>query len=106
MTMKHTPGPWKLARNEWNLRAAPWSEAIGIEYDDAENRQQVVPGVVAWVTRGGDSETNARLIAAAPDLLAALEGLKFYLDHHEGWQDDHPEFPLAAEAAIKKATTP
>lgn len=47
-----------------------------------------------------ESVANARLIAAAPDLLAALEGMLTACSHQrEQW----PEV-IAARAAIKKAT--
>jgi hypothetical protein len=56
----HTPGPW-LARE---LISGHWQ----VVQDDSA---QQIAGVYATA---GDS-SNARLIAAAPDLLAALEGI-------------------------------
>lgn len=47
---------WRLIENEWNLRCAPWSDAIGIEeIDDAVE----VPGIVCWFTRGWNSKEAA-----------------------------------------------
>lgn len=73
MTTKHTPGPWHIydyerTENEpfsrYQIRNAGGEPvAMGSNYGDF--------GVFAWT-----SETklaNARLIAAAPDLLEALE---------------------------------
>ena len=46
-------------------------------------------------------EANARLIAAAPDLLAALNALAAWADHMGGW--DSPAWEQAEES-IAKAT--
>ena len=67
-TTKHTPGPWGLALGE--LMGASVT---------AENGDRIIAEVVypyettGW---GPEDEANARLLAAAPDLLAALEELK------------------------------
>ena len=63
MTTKHTPGPWSLGERgmiEAEPRDGPLSEAVG---------------AVAFVYGPFDfhGQANARLIAAAPDLLAACE---------------------------------
>lgn len=60
MTM-HTPGPWGVTITGPGL--------LGIEGDDG--------ALVAGVHGGNDA--NARLIAAAPDLLAALEAATYAL---------------------------
>ena len=75
--MSHTPGPWKVGADE------PFVYALN---DAGTNR--FFAGVQAgWLTEGGTNKpedkrtshdevmANARLIAAAPDLLAALEEL-------------------------------
>lgn len=59
MSTKHTPGPWFDGR----------SERFPETYIRASNDQHVA--VVAWNTENGDA--NARLIAAAPELLALLQ---------------------------------
>ena len=90
--MKHTPGPWRA------------DYAMGIR--GADN----VP--LAYVMSDSSSEPtpDAQLIAAAPELLEALEiMLKCELaggDHREGLGPDQPgTSPLAkARAAIAKAT--
>lgn len=64
--MKHTPGPW---------------EATGTEIVHAETGNHLATVVRYGVTvgecpyMGSTPFANARLIAAAPDLLAALEAL-------------------------------
>jgi len=69
-TRNHTPGPWQFdARNSginsnpgWGLLNAD-GESLGI--------------TVHWDRRSSDTAyANARLIAAAPDLLAALQRLR------------------------------
>ncbi len=62
----HTPGPWKITGdNAHPSNVRVWSEAnrhIALVYACDTSRDLVC-------------EANARLMAAAPDLLAALEGL-------------------------------
>jgi hypothetical protein len=85
MTAQHTPGPW-----EWRGDEGGWF---------------LVPGVLAICntdgTPGDDviDRANARLIAAAPDLLAALEGLFLLLDAGSLYEPQ----AYAARAAIAKA---
>lgn len=62
---KHTPGPWAL-------------------FNDGESREWIVmpvmrEGDIARV-ESGNTEADARLIAAAPDLLAALKQTTDFLD--------------------------
>lgn len=51
-----------------------------------------------------EDKANAALIAAAPDLLAALEECVQRFDHDDTWLQDVPTLDKA-RAAIKKATT-
>ena len=70
----HTPGPWNLV---WR-RNEQYPYPLSVLADDSG----------AWVARGGkvSSEANARLIAAAPDMLEALQAIV-------------DEFPVAAGTA-------
>ncbi|MCP4541718.1 MAG: hypothetical protein GY832_31690 [Chloroflexi bacterium] len=66
METKHTPGPWagqKTAGHEIHSQSAVYDEVTGES--------------IAIVY---DGEANARLIAAAPDLLAALTTLVAWMD--------------------------
>jgi hypothetical protein len=68
--MTHTPGPWHIGekrRDEIDIKHANKDTpgAISLVLAKAIARQ-------SWTDEG---EANARLIAAAPDLLAALEQL-------------------------------
>lgn len=56
---KHTPGPWHVVANLVQGKRKP----------NGDSR------TVAMVGSSSEDDANARLIAAAPDLLAALEGL-------------------------------
>jgi len=73
-TAKHTPGPWQ----------ARWQDPIDVD-DCARIAIETAPdaGDIAGIhhaTRGED-EANARLIAAAPDLLAAAVEALQEADH-------------------------
>ncbi len=80
---------WRIATN----KLEPWRGAVCIE-------DIAVPGVVCWTMRGRDDD--ARLIAAAPDLLAALKNVL------DAWQrgsaTDLMFAPIAAaRAAVARA---
>ena len=87
METKHTTGPWRTTRV---------SGYHAVLYGN---------GTIAPTVYGNDDEqaaANAKLIAAAPDLLAALQAFAS-IDDFSGW---HPKFRDAiekAEAAIKAA---
>jgi hypothetical protein len=83
--MTHTPGPWTASHISDD-------ERIGIITND----NGIIVGCGSHLT-----EANARLIAAAPDLLAALE---WAMDQIEDDLDlDHQEAVKAAYAAIARA---
>ena len=50
-----------------------------------------------------DSDANARLIAAAPDLLAALDQVDAYLSPFDGEEDAYAEIRSVIQQAIAKA---
>lgn len=67
MSMKHTtPGPWHVGEN-----------APAIVYD-AEG--WAICNAVTYHNRGGDMAANARLIAAAPELVFHLLAAANYID--------------------------
>lgn len=63
-----TPGPWRIAKNKWNVKNPPWRGAIGIEAPEDEYGRLAVPPLIAWTLRGGAQEADARLIATAPTM--------------------------------------
>lgn len=101
---KHTPGPWVQAdfgKHEWEVKV------FGIEIGEDGFSGSFN---VARAHRPAD----ARLISAAPDLLAALQGLNYYGEIGNGfcccprqnWQDDdglHSTACADARRAIRKA---
>jgi hypothetical protein len=60
MTTKHTTGPWGFLTSERAIVKAEENCAVWICYIDDDS---------------AEDDANARLIAAAPDLLAALEAM-------------------------------
>lgn len=91
--MTHTPGPWtQHSHAPFSVWAGDIQVAACKSLDD---------GSYLSTNKSGVAEANARLIAAAPDLLDALNN--FLECHNEG------RIPTAAalnraEAAIDKAT--
>lgn len=94
---KHTPGPWVI--NHSGLQ-----EPTG-DYDHIHAESNRALQAICKVVRRHDSKANAKLIAAAPDLLEALEAL---LDWGRDWtspNDPHSPHELLVNActAIAKA---
>ena len=86
---RHTPGPWTVTR----VSKSTILKDIYVSASPERIARVVVPATASSIS---EYEANARLIAAAPDLLEALQNLL--------------TFPLgtfqveAARAAITKAT--
>lgn len=95
MNTKHTPGPWEVAE------AGSWKggKRTSTEYfvrrpgDDVA----IASDIIDPANDDAPSEANARLIAAAPDLLEALIELRNFYIEMTGLP------PVAANAAIAKA---
>lgn len=87
MSAKHTPGPWVTYLNTM---------------DDVVVRKMSEAGYEQCVIARGANYKNARLIAAAPDLLAALQSVLANSLDSQGLADAHKQ----ARAAIAKATNP
>jgi len=91
MAGKHTPGPWRL------FLTTDGRALIGIGEETGEGITD--RGFGTW--RSGEEQiANARLIAAAPDLLEALKNLVAIYDDEFGIVA--PEMD-AARAALSKA---
>ena len=104
---KHTPGPWTT--NGFNIFGPPDNRSqhangltlVGGVVDDANDwRNRPVGDPINRAEFREEREANARLVAAAPELLAALEGL---VDRFVGHTDTDDAAILAALAAIAKA---
>lgn len=94
MNTKHTPGPWAadklLDRSAFNIFMPGYCSA-GASVHHCSNSSTCMGGL--------EVEANARLIAAAPDLLERLEELLEYSDHLRG-----SAVYNRAHAAIARAT--
>ena len=90
---KHTPGPWELGEPTSQLEFGVYAtdKISGIKYFLANAEGHM---------RYKESLANARLIAAAPELLEALQAFVKYADDVN---DDSPELDRA-RSAIAKAT--
>ncbi len=85
-----TPGPWL----RYNADCGDWDIIVSRDSDRSTIARLFASTISAG--HGGSAEANARLIAAAPDLLTALKTLVNTPEvRHEDMQ--------AAHAAIKKA---
>lgn len=99
-TTTHTPGPWQ------------------VEYGCIFAGDDIVAGVAQRRKEQATIDANAHLIAAAPDLLAALDQMTHLFDHpglyglilrakRHGWTDDDVQMRILACrnacAAIAKA---
>lgn len=93
--MSHTPGPWVAEFGR--------DGSFSIEAD----RQGIAGGLLVLASRNehpllvDQMHANARLIAAAPDLLEALEAICACISETRG--TDATEAVHKAESAIKKA---
>lgn len=90
-TDTHTPGPWIAHTAHESLRVPDSVNAeCGLHVCD----------VASYGSAPSQRHANARLIAAAPDLLEALRACYLRLAHHD--DQSAPEL-LLARAAIAKA---
>ena len=85
---KHTPGPWAYDRNQETLTGADGAHVMTLGD--------------CWPQGGNPNEWDAALIAAAPDLLEALEGMMSCFDDGVGEHWSAKELD-AARAAIARA---
>lgn len=120
MSEKHTPGPWtsypcnleKYSRVITAKGAMVQVAYTGLEHSDQVAMTKEVYGDRMTYGPGEETAANARLIAAAPELLEALEAAvrqtpKRYTNERSQYGDrvaSHPEWVAQALAAIAKAT--
>lgn len=70
MSAQHTPGPWHLVMSD---NATPFiMHESGSDLTDLSDLSSLVCHMPAEISRNFNSLENARLIAAAPELLEAL----------------------------------
>ena len=86
----HTKGPWNISKHG----TPDHTPQYGIYTDNND----------FCIVKGQDAEANARLIAAAPDLLEALEAVYPFAEiYTRGTTDGQPILDMA-QKAIRKAT--
>lgn len=100
-TQKHTPGPWRVEHT--GDYADDPVKVVKICYPDGQQRH-LAKVYDCYLPGDGDGDANARLIAAAPDMLAALEAMRDAWDM-EGRESVRArgEAMTAIRAAIAKA---
>ncbi len=95
MSKQHTPGPWKIS----HIRPGDFGGMIA----QISTKRHLALAEVVWriadESRSCEKEANARLIAAAPDLLAFAKRIAA-LPHH----GEYVQLIEEALAAINKAT--
>lgn len=89
MTTKHTPAPWRYETSTKTIRAVPSNHWLA--------------SMDSW-DGAVDHKANATLIAAAPDLLEALQRYMSEMEIGDAGQRDIESFERMAKAAIAKAT--
>jgi hypothetical protein len=104
MTAKHTPGPWES--NDYRVCGRLGkNERITVVCDTAHNQ----------ATRTEENRANARLIAAAPELLQSLYSFLAVMHKYGNWDDgcfyymgtsasELQDSIISARSAIVKAT--
>jgi len=101
--MSYTKGEWSYRDCPVHAGAETSNNDAGrvklVDYNDGE-----FTGVVA-IVQTEESEANAKLIAAAPDLLDALEGMVYVFESCLNNVDDGEKYKiyLRAKAAIEQA---
>lgn len=94
MATKHTPGPWEAQPPRLGAAITIYAGDTPI----ATTASNTSP-LTMEMHRRGEIKANARLIAAAPELLEALQMALVYIDG-EGTPEQYEQ----AAAAIAKAT--
>ena len=72
MNKQHTPGPWTV-KSGVDQMCSPDTTVCSVSRTANDNRRW---WIFSAAETHGDTEADARLIAAAPDLLAALEEIE------------------------------
>ena len=83
MNEKHTPGPWLIAEDLFIC--------VDVGVGSYADICQVVGNFDAENIESGSAFANANLIAAAPDLLAALIDVLNRIDSSDEWWMDCPD---------------
>ena len=86
---KHTPGPWHIGMKPGPIIYGPLGEQVAVP--------------TALFLGAEEARVNARLIAAAPELLEALKGLVSIVEDEYPPTDFRHQEAMKAKAIIAKA---
>ena len=104
MTYNHTPGPWLVWDSKGTARI---DHTTGVYRQPDSSDEQIIALCDEDLSLSSDEQlANARLIAAAPELLEALQQLDRLLDYTKSgaFSDyDRAKCVVVARAAIAKA---
>lgn len=106
--MRYTPGPWHVHTiSKTDGEFLIYTGDVGSAPDAHDAAVATVAGGLGWNDTDGrcmESEANARLIAAAPKLLAALRDCLSWLTSYPGGGPLRPDGPYEkARAALAEA---
>lgn len=94
---KHTKGPWKVELGEH--RVGPYKSKVFEIWNQAYH----VATIHEHIDKATNDEANARLIAAAPELLCVLKHLSRYCRDYLSLDDEAEAIVKDALIAIAKA---
>lgn len=112
MSAQHTPGPWVVnTAGTGDSKGRIVIDEIYVYAPDSGADDVAVAADIVNPLTGQPSEANARLIAAAPDLIASLQEARqklawFVESYPQDLAVPESEFFQAIDAAIAKATAP
>jgi hypothetical protein len=104
--MPHTPGPWHVVPNGNCYVKRPEWATMRIEQDPDKATAELAVALVITdcETLGEQGESNARLIAASPELLAFAKAfIALFRDSDMRPEDECHELYELATAAVAKA---
>ena len=101
--VKHTPGPWCVPDQTWSVNLTVEVDGQALVQCPGSGGAMSYTNTICTLNwnRTPEWEANARLIAAAPDLLEALNGLIEEID--DCAQPSDWDFYDASRAAIARA---
>lgn len=92
----------KFTTGEWKVTKQPCSLLVTVE--EQNNKLFSVCQINTNQAKQGEAEANAKLIAAAPEMLDALMFMKRELEIYNRFNPDNHICAKQIEQAIKKAT--